>query len=103
MDRLIDLALKGDEKAVEALRETARYIGIGISNLIIGFSPQAVVVSGRIVRAWDLIKDEIECLAERSVRQGMSRTIIRASSLGDFPTLSGALSLVLARKFASAN
>lgn len=103
MEWLIDLALDGNTKAVAALSETAKYIGIGISNLIIGFSPQAVVVSGRIVRAWDLIKDEIECLAVRSVRQGMSRTVIRASSLGDFPTLSGALSLVLARKFASAN
>lgn len=103
VEQLIGLAKNGDKKAIEALRETARYIGIGISNLIIGFSPQAVIVSGRIVRAWDLIKDEIECLAERSVRQGLPQAVIRASSLGDQPTLKGSLSLVLARKFASAN
>lgn len=103
IEELINLAKKDDKQAMEALRETAKYIGIGISNLIIGFSPQAVIVSGRIVRAWDLIKDEIECLAERSVRQGLPHTIIRASSLGDSPTLKGSLSLVLARKFASAS
>ena len=71
--------------------------------MIIGFSPQTIIVSGRIVKVWNLIRDEIEHLAERSIRQGLPETIIRASSLGDDPTLIGSLSLVLARKFASAN
>lgn len=103
VEQIISLAREGDREAVGVLKETAKFIGIGISNLLVGFSPQAVIVSGRIVRAWDLIKDEIEFLAERSVRQGTPHTVIRASSLGDFPTLKGSLSLVLARKFASAD
>jgi predicted NBD/HSP70 family sugar kinase len=103
IDELIRRASEGEREAVQALKETAKYLGIGISNLIIGFSPQAIIVSGRIAKTWDLIKDEIENLAERSVRQGLSQTVIRASSLGDSPTLMGSLSLVLARKFASAN
>lgn len=102
MEQLIKAANRGEKEAVEALKETAKYIGIGISNLVIGFSPQAVVVSGRIVKAWDLVKDEIESLAGRSVRQSLAQAVIRASSLGDSPTLIGSLSLVLARKFASA-
>lgn len=103
MELLIQLANGGEKEAINALKETAKYLSIGISNLIIGFSPQAVIVSGSIVKAWDLIKNEIEHLAERSVRQGVSQPIIRASSLGDSPTLIGSLSLVLAQKFASAN
>lgn len=103
MEQLIKLANEGEKEAVRALKGTAKYLGIGISNLIIGFSPQAVIVSGSIAKVWDLIKDEIEDLAERSVRQGLPHTVIRASSLGDSPTLMGSLSLVLARKFASAN
>jgi N-acetylglucosamine repressor len=103
MEQLIERADAGEKEAVQALRETARFLGIGISNLIIGFSPQAVVVSGTIAKAWDLIKDEIECLSERSVRQGLPHPVIRASSLGASPTLMGSLSLVLARKFASAH
>jgi predicted NBD/HSP70 family sugar kinase len=103
MEQLIKCAHEGESEAVQALKETAKYLGIGISNLIIGFSPQAIIVSGNIAKAWDLIKDEIESLAERSVRQGLEHTVIRASSLGDAPTLMGSLSLVLARKFASAN
>jgi predicted NBD/HSP70 family sugar kinase len=103
LERLIKSANEGEREAVRALKETAKYLAIGISNLIIGFSPQAVVVSGLITKAWDLIQNEIETLSERSVRQGLPHPVIKASSLGDAPTLVGSLSLVLARKFASAN
>lgn len=102
-DRLIELAQEGKPCAAKALKETAKFLGIGISNLIVGFSPQAVVISGNIVKAWPLVKDEIQSLAERSVRQELDRPIITASSLVKHPTLMGSLSLVLARKFASAN
>ncbi len=100
--QLVDLANNGEEQAVKALKETARFLGIGISNLIIGLSPQAVVVDGSITRAWNLIGDELKSIAERSVRRGLPKTIIMASTLGDSPTLIGSFSLVLARKFASA-
>ena len=103
IEQLIKLANDGDEEAVQVFKEAARFLGIGISNLIVGFSPQAVIVSGRIVKVWDIIKDEIRSLAERSVRQELPETIIRASSIPDSSTLMGSLSLVLARKFASAN
>ena len=102
-DQLVKLAHEGKPYATKALKESGKYLGIGISNLIVGFSPQAVVISGNIVKAWALIKDEIQSLAERSVRQGLGRPTITASSLGGNPTLIGSLSLVLARKFASAN
>lgn len=102
IEHLISLAENGEKKAVAIVKETANYIGIGISNLIIGFSPQAVVISGSIVRAWDLIKDEIQELASRSIRHELARTPIVPSTLGDKPTILGSISLVLSRKFASA-
>lgn len=103
IEQLIKLANGGDEEAIQVFRETARFLGIGISNLIVGFSPQVIIVSGRIVKVWSIIKDEIRSLVERSVRQELPETIIRTSSLPDSPTVTGSLSLVLARKFASAN
>ena len=102
IERLIALAQNGEKLAIEILKDTAHFIGIGISNLIIGFSPQAIVVSGSIVRAWDLIKDEINFLGQRSIRGELSTTMIVPSALGDSPTILGAISLVLARKFALA-
>lgn len=103
VDKLIDLAIEGNETAVRALKESAKYLGIGVSNLIVGLSPEAVVVIGKVTKVWHLIEDELYCISERSVRSGLPKTIIMASSLGDSPTLIGALSLVLARKFASAS
>ncbi|MEO8041459.1 MAG: ROK family transcriptional regulator [Acidobacteriota bacterium] len=103
MERLIRLAQNGERAAVDVLKESAKYLGIGISNLLIGFSPQAVVIGGKIAGAWDLISDEIQVLSERSVRHELSRAIIVPSSLGDEPTILGSISLVLAGKFASAS
>ncbi|HBE82741.1 MAG: ROK family transcriptional regulator [Blastocatellia bacterium] len=103
IDHLIGLAANGEQRAIGVLKETARYLGIGISNLIVGFSPQAVVISGSIVRAWDLIKDDLQVLAERGIRNELKRTPIVPSTLGDEPTILGSIGLVLARKFASAH
>jgi predicted NBD/HSP70 family sugar kinase len=99
---VIDRALSGEANATAALVETARYLGVGISNLIIGFSPEAVVVGGEIARAWDLIESALTEAIEHSVRRGLPSARILPSTLGDTPTLRGALSLVLASKFAAA-
>jgi predicted NBD/HSP70 family sugar kinase len=57
---LVDRGLAGEKDAEAALLETARYLGLGISNLLKGLSPEAVIVGGRIVRAWPLIAEEIQ-------------------------------------------
>lgn len=98
---LIEAADKGDEIAKAAIMETARYLAIGISNLIIGISPKKVIVSGLITRIWNLIGEELERVSQRSVRGDLPKIKIIASSLGDKPTLIGSLSLVLVQKFAS--
>ena len=96
---IVELAINGEKHAAEALKETVHYLANGISNLIVGLSPQVVVVSGRITRAWDLIEAEMRRVAERSVLAGLPPTALMPSSLGDSPTLIGAVGLVLARKF----
>jgi predicted NBD/HSP70 family sugar kinase len=99
---VVDRALGGEENAKAALVETARHLGVGISNLIIGFSPEAVVVGGEIARAWDLIESALTETIANSVRRGLPSARILPSTLGENPTLRGALSLVLASKFAAA-
>ncbi len=99
---LVDRALRGEEHARAALIETAHYLGIGISNLVVGFSPEAVVVGGEIARAWSLVEDALRETIEHSVRRGLASAQIMPSTLGEKPELRGALSLVLASKFAAA-
>jgi predicted NBD/HSP70 family sugar kinase len=100
---LIERALSGEGAARDALIATAHHLGIGISNMIVGLSPEAVIVGGRITRAWSLVAEAISETVERSIRRGLPSARIMASTLGDPPTLMGALSLVLANKFASAS
>jgi predicted NBD/HSP70 family sugar kinase len=98
--RLIDLALEGEGEARAALLETARYLGIGISNLIVGFSPEIVVVGGAITRAWELVSGLLEEAVKRSIRRDLPAARLTPSTIGDEASLMGALSLVLADKFA---
>ena len=101
-EQLMDSALSGDSLAKAALIETAHYLGIGISNLIKGLSPEAVIVGGQIALAWPLIAEELRrAVDENSLCRDLPSANIIASSLGTNPRLMGALSLVLAGKFAS--
>lgn len=100
--QLVDRALSGESHAKTALIDTALCLGVGISNLIVGFSPEAVVVGGEIARAWPLVEEALRETIEHSVRRGLPSAQILPSTLGAQPTLMGALSLVLASKFAVA-
>ena len=102
-DELMDRALGGEDAARAALVETARCLGVGMANLIKGLSPEAVILGGRIARAWPLIEEELKAaVVEHSLCRGLPSPQIFVSSLGEQPRLRGALSLVLAGKFASA-
>jgi predicted NBD/HSP70 family sugar kinase len=101
--RLVDEALEGDDAAREALLETAHYLGVGISNVVKALSPTAVIVGGIIARAWPVISDKLRIAVDtNSVCRGLPSARIVASTLGENPRIMGALSLVLASKFASA-
>jgi predicted NBD/HSP70 family sugar kinase len=101
--KLMDLALRGERNAKIALKETARYLGIGIANLIQGLAPEAVIVGGPITRVWPVIVEDLKASVDTSICRGFPSTPIMESTLGSQPTLRGALSLVLASKFASAS
>ncbi|HZM99078.1 MAG TPA: ROK family transcriptional regulator [Pyrinomonadaceae bacterium] len=98
---LLNQALRSEGAARTALKETAYYLGVGIANLIRGLAPEAVIVGGPIVRAWPVISQDIRHSVEATICRGLPSTRIIASTLGPDPTLMGALSLVLASKFAS--
>lgn len=98
--QLVNIALEGDKNAQTALKQTAHYIGVGIANLFQGLSPEVAVVTGTIVRAWPLIVSEIEAAAESANCQGYPAAKFIPSTLGSYPTLMGALSLILTDKFA---
>ncbi|HET6850970.1 MAG TPA: ROK family protein [Pyrinomonadaceae bacterium] len=100
--KLIDKAFAKEEAARVALVETAHYLGLGIANLTKGLSPEAVILAGDIARAWPLIADELRStLAANTICSDLVSAPVLPSTLGEDTRLMGALSLVLARKFAS--
>ncbi|MCM3901496.1 MAG: ROK family transcriptional regulator [Pyrinomonadaceae bacterium] len=98
---LVSLAMKGDSAACGALKETAHYLGVGIANLIQGLAPEAVIVGGPIAGAWSIFHEDLKAAVETSLCRGIPLKPIIPSTLGDEPTIMGAISLVLAGKFAS--
>jgi predicted NBD/HSP70 family sugar kinase len=102
-DELIDRALQREAIAQKALVETAHYLGVGISNLLKGLSPEVVIVGGRISRAWPVIADRLTAaVAQSSICSGLKSARVIPSTLGANTRLLGALSLVLAGKFSPA-
>lgn len=99
--QLVNLVLAGDEKELMALKETAHYIGVGIANLFQGLSPEVAIITGTVVRAWSLIIEDILAGAKSATCQSYPAVKIIPSTLGAYPTLMGAFSLILTDKLAS--
>ncbi len=103
IDRIFALARQGHAAALQVVNETARYMALGIVNLLVGLSPEAVVVSGKITLVWSLIEKTLVETIEANIKQELPATLVTASTLGESPTLQGAVCLSLINKFASRN
>ncbi len=96
MRRLVELIESGDRAAAEAVRETARYLGLGLAGLINGLDPEVIVIGGEITKAWGLIEPIISAETKRNLLGPRSREIpIRRSTFEVRPSLKGAITLVL--------
>lgn len=102
-DDVFEAARNGDDRAISALKETARFLGIGISNLITGLGPRSVVVNGEISTVWEEVEDTIYETVEKGIRRKLSKTMIAPSTLSTKPALTGALTLILSRVFAESD
>lgn len=92
----MELVEIGDEAAIEALSETARYLGIGIAGLINGLDPEVIVIGGEITKAWGVIEPIIKRQLSGNLLNQHSRNIpLRPSVFEVRPSLKGALTLIL--------
>lgn len=53
-------ALDGDNLSREIFREVGRYLGMSIANLINIFSPEAIIIGGGLIGAWDFFIEELK-------------------------------------------
>lgn len=87
-------ARAGDPKALEAMRQTADYLALGIANLISLLDPQMVVLGGGLLAASDLLLDPIRKGAiEWTQPVAAARVRIEKTALGEDAGLLGAARL----------
>jgi N-acetylglucosamine repressor len=102
IEELIARVRAGDERAVAALAETARFLGIGLSGIITALSPARVIVGGEITEAWDLIGGIVNGqVRERAITHAAADTPLVVVPSGEAPRLRGATALLVARRFAA--
>ena len=52
---MLDLARKGDEAALEVLREAGTWLGIGLATFVNVFDPEVIAIGGGVSGAGDLV------------------------------------------------
>lgn len=77
-------ALDGDNLSKDVLREAGKHLGVGISNMMNIFSPEAVILAGGLTGAWNIyVQEAIKEASKRTFKQLFDRVEIVQSSLGD--------------------
>jgi predicted NBD/HSP70 family sugar kinase len=97
-DHLLRLAEQGDDKAVAALEQMAKYLGLGIAPLVAGLAPDMIIIVGEVTRAWQKVGPIIkETLRQHSYTR--AETQIVPSDPITQPRLRGTIALVLLKHF----
>lgn len=90
-------ALEGDNLAREALKDAGRYLGVGLANIINIMSPEAIILTGGLIGAWNIYVQEAIREASRRTFKALSDAVrIIPSSLGDDAGTIGSAGLVFA-------
>lgn len=59
-DEFLEAVESGSPKALGALRQTAEYLSLGISNLALTFNPERIILAGALMRVWPLLHKELQ-------------------------------------------
>jgi len=97
---IIDFAHKNDPVAINVLKQTGYYMGLGIANIIKAIDPHSIVIGGKITQVWDIIYPEIIDVVTQRAYFGRKKVInILPTSLKTLPKLLGAATLAIEEIF----
>lgn len=97
LERFLEKAERGEKAASEVLRETARYLGVGIANLVNLLNPDKIVLGGWAgltlgERLLPLVREEV---ARHALRPAFERVEIELCQLGPDAVALGAATLAI--------
>ncbi len=91
---VLDLARKGDEAALEVLREAGIWLGIGLATFVNIFDPEVIAIGGGLSEAGDLVLEAARReLRLRSTSPSRDWVEIRKATLGARSGMLGAAAL----------
>lgn len=100
--KICELARAGDNFAARAVEREARYLSLGLANLVTLYAPDAIVLGGSVINSSDLFLDTIhKTIAASCHFVPFERCEIALASLGEDANLIGA-ARVWYHKFAPA-
>jgi len=92
---IYNAALEGDTLSREILREAGKALGVGLATIMNILSPEAIILTGGLVGAWNIyIQEAIREASRRAYKDIFDSVKIIPSSLGDDAGVVGAASLV---------
>jgi len=87
-----------DPMCVQVRREAARYLGIGLANLVTILRPDVVALGGGVVGSWDVLRDDVmESVARHSRYVSIDDIVITPAHLRPYTALIGAAAAYLRR------
>ncbi len=100
IDDVIAAARAGEPEAVQELKSTGYWLGVGIANMVKAVDPAIIIVGGHLTRVWDLIAADVVSSAHRRSFTGDGRgPAIVATSLVRRPSLLGAAAIAMSKSF----
>jgi predicted NBD/HSP70 family sugar kinase len=102
LDALLDRSQSGDASALAALRDHARWLGIGLSGLVNLFNPSVVVLGGLFQRMHHVVAEDLQAELDRRVLPAaLAGLCVVPSALGADAPLIGAAEMAFEATLAS--
>lgn len=97
-----EAARHGDKMAEQIWHDEARYLGIGIANLLNIFNTEMIILGGGVMNAWDLINDVMkETIEEYTFNSAYESAKICRAALGDEVGVKGAIAVAMGDRLIS--
>jgi N-acetylglucosamine repressor len=97
-DIIFEAAKNDDAIALQILRDTGRYLGIAIANIINVLNPEAVIVEGKIIEAGEFVFQSLrETVKNKALSYPFKKVRIIPGVLGSNGVAIGASTLILER------
>ncbi|UTR16043.1 ROK family transcriptional regulator [Salipaludibacillus sp. LMS25] len=97
LEELIRLA-ETDKAVTEAFKQTAHYLGIGLTNILNTFNPEKIIVGNRLAKAEHLLIDELTHVMTSTTLPHLEAAVdIRFSQKHQYATILGLTAILIDR------